>query len=176
VGGQQPGSRFIHLTPASAPISAAQKHFGAQSAVTQAAHTLQSVVAQHICLHVAGAVPPTVQRWKAHWVSPRQVCVSPQHAPTMHWLHGVPPGSSVQLPESMGGVPQWPPVHARPTQHCGELEQFEPGGRQVPVPQWPPSQALEQHSPVVAQGKPSSLQMGAPQVPAEQTWLQQSLG
>jgi hypothetical protein len=52
------------------------------------------------------------QRWKqlmlfAHWPLFRQVSVSLQQLPTMHWVHGVPPGSSEQLPPSTGGgLPQ----------------------------------------------------------------------
>jgi hypothetical protein len=83
------------------------------------------------------------QRWKqpmleAQLKSLRQFSVGSQQLPMMHWLQGVPPGSREQLPASTGGgAPQWPPLQTRPTQHCGELEQFEPGGRQEPVPQRP---------------------------------------
>jgi hypothetical protein len=86
---------------------------------------------QHIWAHWGAPVPPTMQRWKhprllEHCASLRQLSVSLQHLPTMHWLHGVPPGSSVQLPESGGWMPQWPPTHTRPTQHCGLVLQFDP--------------------------------------------------
>ena len=93
--------------------------------VTQLAHWLHVGPVQHICWHCAGGVLPIAQRWKQpmlaeHWKSFRQFSVSLQHPATMHWLHGVPPGSSGQ-PLSITGLPQWPPEQTSPTQHCGEL-------------------------------------------------------
>ena len=97
---------------------------------------------QHICWHIKGGLLAITQRWKqamlaAHCTSLRQFSVCAQQFPTMHWLQGVPPGSSEQLPASIGGTPQCPPTHTRPTQHCGLLMQFEPGGRHAPAPQAP---------------------------------------
>lgn len=119
----------------------------------------------------------TTQAWKqemslAHWTSPTQASVCGQQAPMMHWLHGVPPGSSVHAPESGSAVPQWPPVQVRPTQHCAGLLQLEPGGRQLPLPQIPLLQVLLQHSAPVLHMKPSSLHWLLPQRPTLQTPLQ----
>jgi hypothetical protein len=79
---------------------------------THVVQVLQSVEVQHICLHVAGGwLLTTTQFWKqlrpiAHCASFKHACVSLQQAPMMHWLHGVLPGSMVQLPESGGAMPQ----------------------------------------------------------------------
>ena len=94
----------------------------AQCVVTQSVQTVQVDPVQHIIWHVAGSMWLVVQDWKharlcAHSMLPRQASVSSQHPPTMHWLHGVPPGSSIQVPASMSGVPQFCPLHASPTQH-----------------------------------------------------------
>lgn len=70
-------------------------------------------------------------------VSSRQVSVASQQFPTMHWLHGVPPGSSVQVPASTGGLPHVVPLHMRPTQHSLGPVQLDPGGKQLPDPQMP---------------------------------------
>jgi hypothetical protein len=64
---------------------------------------------QHICWQAAGCAPLTTQRWKqdmlvAHWKSLRQAAVSSQQAPMTHWLQGVPPGSSGQVPASTGSA------------------------------------------------------------------------
>jgi hypothetical protein len=72
----------------------------------------------------------------------RQFMVSWQQPPTMHWLHGVPPGSSVQLPASTAW-PQCPLTQVRPMQHSEEVLQLDPGARQAHVP---PTQLFEQHS------------------------------
>jgi hypothetical protein len=124
--------------------------------------------------------PCNVQLWKhmrplVHGMSERQFSVCWQQLPTMHWLHGVPPGSSVQLPASTA-MPQCPLAHTRPTQHCGDAVQFDPVGRHTPVPHTPLSHALLQHSVACMHGKPSSLHMFMPQTPPLQAALQQSLG
>ena len=144
----------------------------------QSTHGLQAIVVQQLCLHCAG-VPPmrTTQAWKheislAHCALFTQFSVCGQHAPMMHWLHGVPPGSSVHGPESGGATPQWPPVQVRPTQHCAGSLQLEPGGRQLPSPQMPLLQALLQHSALLPHMKPSSLHWFAPQRPTLHTPLQ----
>jgi len=123
----------------------------------------------------------TTQRWKhamllAHCASFRQLSVCEQQLPTTHWLHGVPPGSSEQLPASIGGLPQCVPKHTSPTQHCGVLEQFDPGGRHAPAPQIPFWHTFEQHSPGMLHENPSSLHWFAPQIPRSHTLLQHSLG
>lgn len=135
---------------------------------------------QHIDWHCAAGVPPRVQLWKhdmllAHWASFRQLVVSSQQLPTMHWLHGVPPGSSEQVPASTP-MPQWPLSQARPTQHSWLFWQLDPGGRQVPAPQAPFWQTMLQHSDGLAQEKPSSLQVLTPQRPLSQAPLQHWLG
>lgn len=62
------------------------------------------------------------------------VCM--QQAPTMHCEHGVPPGSVLHMPPSPGGgMPQKPPLHVRPMQHCAFELHVEPGGKQLPLPQ-----------------------------------------
>jgi hypothetical protein len=124
---------------------------------------------------------PTVQLWKqamsmAHVASFRQVCVSLQHAPMMHALHGVPPGSSEQLPASGGAMPQCWPVQTRPTQHCDEVVQFDPGGRHAPAPHMPFLQTIEQQSLGPPQGRPSSWHWFDVQTPLVQTSVQQSDG
>lgn len=63
----------------------------------------------------------------------------------MHWLHGVPPGSSEQGPASIGGIPQVLPLHTRPTQHWAESVQLEPGGKHAPDPQTLLVQTMLQH-------------------------------
>lgn len=73
----------------------------------------------------------------AHCGSFKHASVCWQHPPTTHWLQGVPPGSSEHVPASMGGLPQCPPLHTCPTQHCVLVVQFEPGGRHEPAPQIP---------------------------------------
>jgi len=105
------------------------------------AHAWQSGPEQHIFAHMAPPMDCCKQPWKhdmavAHVVLFRQFWVWLQHWSTMHWLHGVPPGSIEQVPASTG-TPQWPLSHARPMQHCCEVVQFEPGGRQVSAPQTP---------------------------------------
>ncbi len=136
--------------------------------------------AQHIASHADALFPMTVQLWKhmrplEQVASERQSMVSWQQLPTMHWLHGVPPGSSVQLPASTA-MPQCPLAHTSPTQHSVELVQFEPVGRHMPVPQTLFSQAMLQHSLGELHGKPSSLHWFMPQTPLSQTALQQSPG
>jgi hypothetical protein len=122
----------------------------------------------------------SVQLWKhgidwTHCESPRQLVVSWQQLPTMHWLHDVPPGSSEQLPASMG-MPQWPLSHARPMQHAEDDVQLDPTARQAPVPQVPFMHFIEQQSPAVAHAKPSSAHAMFPQMPPLQRPLQQLLG
>src|SRR5262245_21462301 len=112
----------------------------------------------------------------AHCVEPRHASVSEQQLAMMHWLHGVPPGSSEHGPESMVGVPQCCPEQTRPTQHCEVSWHVEPGGRHVPVPQTPASQIMEQHSSGPPQLKPSSLHCPAPQTPSSHMPLQHSNG
>lgn len=91
--------------------------------MVQLANALQFMLGpQHIDWQAFGGLPAIAQRWKhprlaAHCGSKRQFSVCWQHFPTMHWLHGVPPGSSEHEPESIGGVPQLLPLHVRPTQH-----------------------------------------------------------
>lgn len=90
--------------------------------VVQSVQIWQSELVQHMSWQVPGSWWVTVQFWKhamldAHSLLLRQFSVSLQQLPTMHWLHGVPPGSSVQVPASMMGFPQFEPLHARPTQH-----------------------------------------------------------
>jgi hypothetical protein len=98
------------------------KQPSAQLAATHAVQVLQVESVQHICSHVAGLVPPSVQLWKQEMLMPhvesaRQFSVSWQQPLTMHWEHGVPPGSSVQGPASMA-VPQWLLWQVSPMQHC----------------------------------------------------------
>jgi hypothetical protein len=69
----------------------------------------------------------------------------------MHWLHGVPPGSSEQLPPSTG-LPQWLPLHTSGVQHCGVVLQVDPNGRQPPVPHTLLVHAKLQHSSGVVHG------------------------
>jgi hypothetical protein len=88
---------------------------------------------------------------------------------TMHWLHGVPPGLSMQLPASTG-VPQCPLSQVRPTQQSLGVLQLEPGGRQPPMPHLPFWQALLQHCAGLVQEKPSMVH--TPQTPAVQALLQ----
>lgn len=113
-------------------------------------------------------------RWKQLMLftqlkSPRHVSVSLQQAPTMHWLHGVPPGSSEHMPASTGSTPQCPPVQTSPTQHWFEFWQFDPGGRHAPPPHVPLSQTVLQHSSGVLHGKPSSVHWPPPpQMPLSQ--------
>jgi hypothetical protein len=121
---------------------------------------LQVASVQHICSQAVALVPPSVQLWKqerliAHCESLRQLVVSWQQPSTMHWLHGVPPGSSEQVPASTG-VPQWLFSQVRPTQHCPALSQLEPGGRQLSVPQVPAGHTPLQQSAATVQEKPSS--------------------
>lgn len=119
--------------------------------MTQLVHVLHVVPEQHIAEHCAGEPPLIAQRWKHAMllaqppglVSLRQLMVSWQQLPTMHWLHGVPPGSMVQLPASTA-MPQWPLTQVRPTQHSELVLQLDPGARQLQVP---PTQLFEQHSP-----------------------------
>jgi hypothetical protein len=92
----------------------------------------------------------------------------------MHSLHGVPPGSSAQVPASTA-TPQWPLVQVSPTQHCAALAQLDPGGRQLPPPQMEPWHTAEQHSAAVMQAKPSSVQALLPHTSLSQSTLQQSL-
>jgi hypothetical protein len=108
---------------------------------TQLVHVWQSCVVQHCCSHCAGGLLAIAHRWKhpidpEHCASAKHAWVASQHDPTTHWLHGVPPGSSPQLPESMSGVPHSPPWHVRPMQHCEAFMQFEPLDRHEP-PQTP---------------------------------------
>ena len=150
-----------------------------QSAATQVVHVVQSVPVQHICWQWATVAPPSVQLWKqdmlpAQAPSARQFSVSWQQLPTMHWLHGVPPGSSEQLPASMG-LPQWPLSQVRPTQHSLGLVQLDPGGRQAPPPQTPFWQTLLQQSLGTMQEKPSIVHCPPPQNPPTQAAPQQSL-
>jgi hypothetical protein len=152
----------------------------AQLAATQVVHVLQVESVQHICSQTAALVPPSVQLWKQEMLMPqvesaRQLCVSSQQPLTMHWVQGVPPGSSMQAPASIG-VPQWLLWQARPTQHCPVLWQLEPGGRQLSAPQMPLWHTSLQHSAAVVQGKPSRRHWLAPQVPPSQMVLQQSVG
>jgi hypothetical protein len=149
---------------------------------THIVHVLQVESVQHICSHFAALPGPpcSVQLWKhikplEHCESERQPIVSWQQFPTMHWLHGVPPGSSVQLPASTA-IPQWALAHTRPTQHCGDIVQLEPGGRHIPEPQIPFWHTMLQHSVACMQVKPSSLHMFIPQIPPLHTVLQHSLG
>jgi hypothetical protein len=159
-----------------------QKHSEAQFEATHEAHVVHVPSVQHIASHIAALPTPpmSVQLWKhmrplAHGASARQFWVSWQQSPTMHWLHGVPPGSSKQLPASTA-MPQCPLAHTRPTQHCAVAEQFEPVGRHMPVPQTPLSHALSQHSLACMHGKPSSLHMFMPHRPPLHAAVQQSLG
>jgi len=108
----------------------------------------------------------------AHCGLPRQFSVCAQQLPTMHCEHGVPPGSRLHAPASTGGTPQWPPLHTRPTQHCGLLTQFDPVGKHEPAPQMPFWQTFVQHSLFPLHGKPSSLHCAAPQTPFVQLPVQ----
>jgi len=110
----------------------------------------------------------------AHAGFARHVSVSAQQLPTTHWLQGVPPGSSEQVPASSGGSPQCPPLQTSPTQHWAVVWQFDPGGRHAPDPQTPFSQAMLQHSSAVPQAKPSSLHGFDPQTLLVQTPEQHS--
>ena len=92
----------------------------------------------------------------------------------MHWLHGVPPGSSEQVPASMG-TPQCPLSQVRPAQHCWGVLHVEPGGRQVSVPHRPPWQTLVQQSLGTLQEKPSGMQPLSAQTSLTQLPLQHSL-
>jgi hypothetical protein len=98
-----------------------------------------------------------------HWESFKHCSVRLQQFPMTHWLQGVPPGSSEQLPASIVGIPQWPPVHTRPMQHWLESWQFDPGGKHMPPPQVPFWQTRLQHCSGVLHGKPSSVHWKAPQ-------------
>jgi hypothetical protein len=144
-------------------------------------HASQSEApAQHVCSHMPVPISMSVQlctqaRAPAHVESFRQFCVSSQQSATMHWLHGVPPGSSVHVPASIG-TPQCPLSQVRPTQHCWSTWQFDPGGRQVSAPQTSLWQTMEQQSLATMHGKPSMVQVFASQVPEVQMPLQQSLG
>src|SRR6185369_6987536 len=122
----------------------------------------------------------SVQLWKqdspaAHAPSLRQFSVSMQQLLTMHWLHGVPPGSRGQVPASIA-MPQCPLSQVRPTQQSWGTEQVDPGGRQLTDPHLPPWQLMLQHSEGEAQGMPSSLHELIPQSPPWQTPLQHWLG
>lgn len=86
----------------------------------------------------------------------RQSSVWLQQLAMMHWLQGVPPGSSEQLPASIGGMPQCPPLQVKPTQHCSLLMHDEPGGKHDPAPQRLFMQTFEQQSSGVLHGNPSS--------------------
>lgn len=117
---------------------------------------------QHCCAHVVGLPPLIAQRWKqpmllAQVKSFRQFSVRLQQLATMHWLHGVPPGSSEQPPSPGKGRPQSPPSQTRPTQHCGVVWQLDPVGRQDPTPQRPFWHWPLQQSPGEPQGNPSSV-------------------
>jgi hypothetical protein len=147
----------------------------------QSANTKQFEPVQHIIWQEPGSPPFIAHSWKharsvAHSGSKRHDCVSSQQCPTTHWLHGVPPGSSVQLPASIGGVPQVFPLHVRPTQHWFGDVHVEPGGRHVPVPQVLFWQTLLQHSLGAPHGKPSTLHCPPPQRPASHTNEQHSSG
>ena len=74
-----------------------------------------------------------------------------------HWLQGVPPGSKEQLPPSIGGIPQLPPLQVSPMQHCDDTLQDDPIGRHAPEPQTPMVHIPEQHSSGAPHGKPSTL-------------------
>jgi hypothetical protein len=98
-----------------------------------------------------------------------------QQLPTMHWLQGVPPGSSEHAPASLTGLPQRPLRHVRPTQHCAGVLQLEPCARHAPEPHCPFSlQSAEQHSSAELHANPSTLHWVAPQVPSLQKPVQHS--
>lgn len=129
--------------------------------MTQLVQLLHDEPLQHIAAQTVGSVIPMTQPWKQamsalQLKSPRQVIVSMQQSLTMHWLQGVPPGSSGQLPASTGR-PQWPPEQTSPMQHCAVSRQLEPVGKQLPSPHWPLVHAWLQHCPGEEQGMPSSL-------------------
>jgi hypothetical protein len=94
----------------------------------------------------------------------------------MHWLHGVPPGSSAQVPASTA-MPQWPLLQVSPTQHGEAVGQLDPGGRQLePAPQTSLVQAALQQSLGWVHAKPSGVHAAGPQTPAglqraAQHWL-----
>ena len=83
-----------------------------QLLITQVVHCVQLELPTHaVWAQVVGSPPSAVQRWKVAMSavqveSKRHVSVRLQQLAMMHWLHGVPPGSSEQSPESMGGMPQ----------------------------------------------------------------------
>ena len=56
----------------------------------------------------------------AHEPEVKQLSVWLQQLLTMHWLQGVPPGSSEQPPPSTA-LPQWLPLQTSGLQHCGVL-------------------------------------------------------
>jgi hypothetical protein len=131
---------------------------------------------QHIAWHAAVDPPPRVQLWKqdrllAQAPSARQFCVCMQQFATMHWLHGVPPGSMVQVPASTG-IPQRPLSQIRPPQHCWAVLQFDPMGRHVWFPHTPLWQTLEQQSEAVLHTWPSIRHPLMPQSPLKQLPLQ----
>lgn len=106
------------------------KHRFEQLFVTQLDQAPQLAPEQHMVWHWAGGVLESTHCWKqpiseAQVKSLRQLTVSLQQALTMHWLHGVPPGSRGHIGVSMG-MPQWPPLHTLGEQHCVELLQLEP--------------------------------------------------
>jgi hypothetical protein len=122
----------------------------AQLLATQVVQLVQVAPLQHMLAHWDGLVPAIVQRWKQPMLEAqekllRHISVWLQQLPMMHWLHGVPPGSREQLPASMGGMPQWPPLQVRPTQHWPLFWHEEPGGRHPPVPHTLLSHTIEQH-------------------------------
>jgi hypothetical protein len=103
-----------------------------------------------------------------------QLSVSWQQSFTMHWLHGVPPGSSGHVPASTG-TPQWPLSQVSPAQHCVASVQLDPVDKQPCAPQTEPSQTPEQHSAALVQAKPSSSHPFTPQTSSSQAALQQSV-
>lgn len=112
-------------------------------------------------VHCAAGVLLSTQAWKhpmavAQVLSLRHISVSVQQLLTMHWLQGVPPGSSEQLPASMG-LPQWPPVHTSGLQHWLLLRQEEPWLRQLPSPHSLLVHCRLQHSLAMVQLKPSNV-------------------
>ena len=101
-----------------------------QLLVVQLVQLLQMALLQHIDWQVLGGIPLMTHCWKQPIAAAqlglfRQLTVCMQQLPTMHWLQGVPPGSSGHMPASTG-IPQCPPEQTSGLQHCPVVEQLEP--------------------------------------------------
>lgn len=80
-----------------------------------------------------------------------------QQSPRTHWLHGVPPGSSAQVPPSARGAPHRPSSQVSPMQHGVGAPQFEPLSKHAPDPQTFDVHSSVQHSAALVHENPSSL-------------------